>query len=296
MRKKIIQKKTKKTVKKGAIIDVRFFAVSFGILVIVLAGNIVMGRIHNDRVLGAHVILAQEQEQKDSVQGDDTEGTKQTTIAIPEPTERPEPTDKPEKVREVENIQNEIKSKVENTGVKNIEISAPEESSQSGKVALNSSEGSSQELSAPVSNSTPVTQISTQKTGTVSIHVSGTNEMAFKNGPYTTTTTFPVVVDPKTQTLAVKTTQGVLPIKTFPLEMFQNMDAQHRLSGVSSLVLTEQQGIPVYQVDGVQTKKLLGIIPIQATVRQNISAENGSVISADEPWYFSTFGFAFQSI
>ena len=214
---------------------------------------------------------------------------------IPEVTDTPEPIDVPEKQQAVEKVQQEINKQVENNNVNQVEVQPPVEGSDSGKVILQQAQGTTQEIQTPTSTTTPVTQIIDSQAGTVSVHVGGPNNITINNGPYTITTQYPVVINPTDQTMAIRTPSGVTVIKTFPSQTFQHVPAENKLSSVSSINLTDQQGTPIYQADGVQVRKFLGVIPVNAPVQNQINAQTGQVISSTLPWYYSLFGFAFQS-
>ncbi len=255
-------------------------------------------------VLGANTILADRGDQgdnqtqgsnQDSQSGSDTNSKPEVTD-IPEVTQKIEPTDIPEKAQQTEQIQNQIERQVQNKEVNQIEVQPPSEGSDSGKVLLQSNNMQTQELKAPITTQTSVTQINTANAGTVSVRVGGPNNVTIENGPYTISSQFPVVIDPTTNTIAIKTPSGVTIIKTLPVQAFQNLPTDSQLSSVSAVTLTSTNGTPVYQAQGVQIRKLFGLIPVQAPVQLQVNAQNGQVVSTKLPWYYSLFGFAFQSI
>ncbi len=258
------------------------------VLVVGLAGITLLNTATNTRVLGIHTYLADKGSSGDS-------NTSDSQSSDQEKPDKVEPTDVPEKKQAVENVQNEINRQVENKNVQQVELQPPQEGSNSGKVILQQQNNATQELQTPSSNTTPVTQITTPQAGTVSVHIGGANNITINNGPYTITTQYPVVINPTDQTMAIKTPSGVTVIKTFPSEVFQNSTPTNKLSSVSSLSLTDQQGTPVYQANGIQIRKFLGIIPVHASVQEQINAQTGQVVNTTLPWYYSLFGFAFQS-
>ncbi len=267
------------------------------ILLVVLAGIALYTAPRNVHVLGTGTYLA---DNRDSGSGDtnssgDTESKDQEKPDSVEPTDTPEPTDIPEVHQQVEKVQQEVSKQTENNNLQSVEIRPPQEGSVSGKVTLEQPGNITQELQTPASSTTPVTQITTPQAGTVSVHIGGQNAITIKNGPYTITTQYPVVINPIDQTMAIRTPSGITVIKTFPSQVFQNLPSQSKLSSVNSLNLTDQQGTPVYQADGIQVRKFLGIIPVKANVEEQINAQTGQVIKTSVPWYYSLFGFAFQS-
>ncbi len=236
----------------------------------------------NSHVSGVNTYLADNNSEKE----------KPDTV---EPTETPEPTDVPEKAQAVEKVQQEINQQVETNNASSVEVQPPQEGSDSGKVILQQQGNTTQELQTPISSTTPVTQMTTPQAGTVSIHVAGSNSITINNGPYTISTQYPVIINPQDQTMAIRTPSGVTVIKTFPTQVFQSVPQQNKLSSVFTLNLIEQQGVPVYQAQGIQVRKFLGIIPVKAQVDEQINAQTGQVINANLPWYFSLFGFVFKS-
>ena len=64
-------------------------------------------------------------------------------------------------------------------------------------------------------------------------------------------------------------------------------------SRVTDLMVSEK-GVLQYNIRSQKEKKLLGLIPVKADVMAEVSAENGTVMSLNEPWYFSYLGFLFR--
>ena len=282
-RKKIHKKKQSKQSQIPFAYRKYLIIASFCLLIFAVA-VIVHSSRSSTQVLGTSTYLA---DKENSQESGDTSGQ--------EKTDQVEPTDAPEARQQTEQVQKEVERQIETKNVNEVEVQPAQESSGSGKVILQQRENT-KELSIPVSSTTPITQISNPQAGTVSVHVGGANNIVIDNGPYIITTQYPVVINPTDQTLAIKTPSGVTLIKTFPTQVFQSLPEKNKLTSVSSLNLTDQQGTPIYQANGIQVRKFLGVIPVQATVEEQINAQNGQVVSSDLPWYFSLFGFAFQSV
>ncbi|MCL4353161.1 hypothetical protein M1615_01660 [Patescibacteria group bacterium] len=289
-----------KSNKKGEfshLLSYRYIIVALSTLVIAVLGIVLYKTSHSAYVLGTSTYLADRGDSagsENSVSNDSHSSDQEKPDKI-EPTDTPEPTDIPEVHQQVEKVQQELNKQTENNNLQSVEVQPPQEGSNSGKVILNQQGKITQEFQTPPSSATPVTQITTAQAGTVSVHIQGPNEITINNGPYAITTQYPVVINPTDQTMAIKTPSGVTVIKTFPTQVFQSLPAQNRLSSVSSVNLTEQQGTPVYQAQGIQIRKFLGIIPVKAAVQEKINAQTGQVVSAKLPWYYSLFGFAFKS-
>lgn len=297
VRKKVFSPKNKRIKSIVLYTHTRYIVIAGIVIVILIAGINIFQSTQNTRVLGAATYLA---DNGNSKEGDNNNSSVDTVSLqdkpdTPEVTDTPEPTDIPEKAQAVEKVQQEINHQVETNYASSVEVQPPQEGSDSGKVILKHQGNTTQELHIPISTTTSVTQITTPYAGTVSVHIGGVNNITINNGPYTITTQFPVIINPIDQTMAIKTPSGVTVIKIFPSQVFQNAQSTNKLSSVSSLNLTDQQGTPVYQADGIQVRKFLGIIPVRANVQEQISAQTGQVMNINLPWYYSLFGFAFQS-
>lgn len=296
VRKKLYSPKKKK-VQSITLYTYRYIVIAGIVIAILIAGINIFQSRHNFRVLGAATYLADTENSK----GGDSNNSSGDTVSQqdkpdkPEATDAPEPTDVPEVHQQVEQVHQEVDKQVEQNNLQSVEVQPPQEGSQTGKVILQQQGNTTQELQTPTSTTTPVTQIINPQAGTVSVHVAGPNNITISNGPYTISTQYPVVINPQDQTMAIKTPNGVTVIKTFPSQVFQNAQPANKLSSVSSINLTDQQGTPVYQANGIQIRKFLGIIPIKATVQEQINAQTGQVINFNLPWYYSLFGFVFQS-
>ncbi len=271
-----------------------------GSISVLVLGGMLFLRPHkikssDPRVLGTSTYLADMGSSEGSVnQSNDQQTSDQQQTDKIEPIHSLGHTDIPEIHQQVERVHQEVNKQIENKDINQIEIQPPQEGSISGRVILRHG-NTSQEVQTPQSDSTPVTQITSAQAGAVSVHIAGPNTITISNGPYTITTKFSVIINPQDQTMAIKTPSGVTVIKTFPTQVFQSMPEQSKLTSVSSLHLTEQKGVPVYQANGIQIRKFLGIIPVQAQVQEQINAQTGQIINSNIPWYFSLFGFAFQA-
>ena len=285
--------KSKREVKAPYVFSYRYIVIASIIVLVGIAGIALYSTSQSTHVLGTSTFLADSG--GDNSTSSDSQASDQEKTDKVEPTDAPEPTDVPEVHQQVEKVQQEVTKQTENSNLQSVEVQPPREGSDSGKVILSQQGNTTQELQTPVSSSTSVTQITTPQAGIVSVHIGGANAITIQNGPYTITTQYPVVINPTDQTMAIRTRSGVIVIKTFPSQVFQNATPANKLSSVSSLSLTDQQGTPIYQADGVQVRKFLGIISVCANVNEQINAQTGQVVSTSLPWYYSLFGFAFQN-
>lgn len=103
--------------------------------------------------------------------------------------------------------------------------------------------------------------------------------------------TFLLSVNPKTKELTVTTPAGSKVVTVLPQKAVDNMLASHvmdyvtgekvnnSLASIPSLVKLEiRNGVLGYQIKGIKTHKLLGMIPIKTEVEVFVSAENGQVV------------------
>lgn len=106
---------------------------------------------------------------------------------------------------------------------------------------------------------------------------------------------FPLKVNPATGSLSVTTPKGEKVVAVLPDAAIKNMLASKVMSYVTSspakgelastnklVTLTEQDGLLVYEIDGVREYKLLGFIPAKSKVKALVSAENGQVVQTKQ--------------
>ncbi len=282
---------------KYSIISIHYVFIVTVILLVAAVGLFYNNWRNTGNVLGASIYLA---DNGGSDGGDKTNSTdnSNSTDSLSSQSEKPqvvEPTDVPEIKQQVEQVQQEIQNKIEKSQLQSIEVQPTSDGSSSGRVILQQNDKSTQQIGLTASQTASLTQISTPQAGTLSVQVNAANSVTITNGPYTITTQYPVVVDPTSQTMAIRTPSGVTVIKTFPVQALQSLPTQNKLSSVSSINLTDQQGTPVYQTSGVQIRKFLGLIPVSGNVSEQINAQTGQATITSLPWYFSVLNFAFQS-
>lgn len=264
--------------------------------IILIAGITVLALYsisQNIQVFGANTYLADSGSSSGNSTSSDSQSSSQEKPNKVEQTNTPEPTNTPEVQQQVEKVQQEVGNQAEKNNLQSVEVQPPKEGSQSGTVILQHKGNTVQEQMSS-SSSSPAAQIITPQAGTVSVYVGASSDVTINNGPYTITTQYPVIINSIDQTISIRTPGGVTVIKTFPSQVFQNSTPGNKLSSVSSLSLTDQQGTLMYQADGIQIRKFLGIIPVKANVQEQINAQTGQVVNTNLPWYYSLFGFAFQ--
>lgn len=103
------------------------------------------------------------------------------------------------------------------------------------------------------------------------------------------TTTFPLSLDVSTNQLMVTTPTGTKNVTVLPDQAVNNLITQGTITSVdqngnnsSQINLVEENGQPVFQINGVSDQKLLGIIPLTIHKTANVSAQTGQVVSQNE--------------
>ncbi len=294
------QKKTKSRNSGSTFISIHYIFIGVVIVLVGLAGLAYAHTQNSGGVLGASVYFADKNsgdgaDQASSNSTDNSSSSTDTNSTVGEKSQPVEPKNLPEIKQQVEQIQNEVKNQVEKNQLQSIEVKPPQEGSPSGVVILHQNNDVSRQVGLTASQTASLTEINTPQAGAVSVQIGNANSVTITNGPYTITTQFPVVVDPTTQTMAIRTPSGVTVIKTFPAQALQSLPPQNKLNSVTSINLTAQQGTPVYQTTGIQIRKFLGLFPITGKVSEQINAQTGQVTMTNMPWYFSVLNFAFQS-
>lgn len=115
---------------------------------------------------------------------------------------------------------------------------------------------------------------------------------------------FPLQIDLATNQLVASTSAGTKVLTVLPDQAIANMLAAKVISGLgpkffqatdsSSLTsvadvvkLAEQNGVPVYQINGVRNQNLLGFIPVTTQVTVTVSAETGELVTQEQSLFAS---------
>lgn len=112
---------------------------------------------------------------------------------------------------------------------------------------------------------------------------------------------FPLQIDLATNALIVTTPAGTRTVTVLPDQAVQNMLAANVISRLGAAAVTEaaregqvatvsgiiqlglRNNVPVYEIQGIRDFRLLGFIPISAPVTAVVSAENGQLVTTDQP-------------
>lgn len=263
------------------------FLVSF-----LLAGTLAaLQNQHSTRVLG------EQTKQKESAEN--KEGFEDKEEA--EPSETPEPTEKPEQEQEqeqeheqeVEKIHQEVENEVQKGNIEKVEIHPTSEKPGKGTLKVEKANGALTQETVPSSTASLIS-VQNSQAGVVSISVSKNGTITMINGGIAVQTNYPVVIDPKSQTIAIKTPSGVTVINSLPSQALNNVQPTDKPTIIESAVLSVQDGKPYYSVRGVQQRKFVGLLPVTANIETKIDAQNGSTISVNKPWYLNILGFLYS--
>lgn len=127
----------------------------------------------------------------------------------------------------------------------------------------------------------------------IEIGTSSANQLSITSQNVQALTTLPISLNPQTNTLSVTTPQGTKNLTVLPNQAVSTVLQQNLLSSITSQIsssgsssattqLTVLNNQPVFAVDGVLQKKLLGLFPIGYAKTVYVSATNGQVVSTTQ--------------
>ncbi|OGK18708.1 hypothetical protein A3D80_01265 [Candidatus Roizmanbacteria bacterium RIFCSPHIGHO2_02_FULL_40_13b] len=134
-------------------------------------------------------------------------------------------------------------------------------------------------------------------TDQIKIATDEANRFIIQRGTAGAVSEFPLSIDLATNTLIINTPSGQKNVAVLPDQAVQNLliaNIVSRLGGstvVNSfrtgetstlaqvITLGEQNGVPIYEINGISDQKLLGIIPVTIEKTIDVSAETGGVVS-----------------
>ncbi|KKT45803.1 MAG: hypothetical protein UW37_C0041G0008 [Candidatus Gottesmanbacteria bacterium GW2011_GWA2_44_17] len=116
---------------------------------------------------------------------------------------------------------------------------------------------------------------------------SSDREMTFSRNRVRARTNFLLSVDLNTNELIVTTPNGVKRVTVLPDQAIANLlanDVIDRLEpeNETELELTEEDGVPTYEVAGESDQKLLGLLSVKIKSRVKVSAETGEVVRTEK--------------
>lgn len=252
-------------------------------------------------VLGSNTSIAE----KGSDSGDSISGNTETAQAEPtsiehkvEPTDipevkTPEPTEAPE--INMENL-NKVRFESEN-GKTQLHLeqgnSKLEISNENGNLSIKAKRQDGTELQLQQENSLEKLN-EALKDEDVQVGTSAGNLLTIRKGDVLANTHFPISINPTTNTLTITTPAGVKNVAVLPNTAVQNLLQQGVINQVQTtasatngaqlqlITLGLLNNNPVFQVQGTDTQKLLGFIPVNIQKTSFVSAENGKVVQVDE--------------
>lgn len=141
-----------------------------------------------------------------------------------------------------------------------------------------------------------------ERLGTAGIKVAtaGAEKFVVQRGIAGAVTDFPLSIDLATNTLSVTTPTGQKTLNVLPDQAIQNLLAANivnrvggqaeidaarsgNLTSVSQLATLEtQNGVPIYEINGISDQKLLGFIPVAIEKTVTVSAQTGEIVSTQE--------------
>src|SRR3989338_6568710 len=134
-------------------------------------------------------------------------------------------------------------------------------------------------------------------TDQIKIATDEANRFIIQRGDAGAVSQFPLSIDLATNTLIVNTPSGQKTVTVLPDQAVQNIlvaNIVSRLGGsavVNSfrtgetstlaqvITLGEQNGVPIYEINGISDQKLLGFIPVTIEKTVDVSAETGAIVS-----------------
>jgi hypothetical protein len=275
----------------------RYFLIAFLVLVLSLS-LVTIGRSYANQKIARSSVLGEESLNKENGSKEQME-TKERPEKVEgsEPTEVPEPTESPEpkepQEQEAEKIHQEVEQKTQRGQIERIEVAPGKGNQQTGTLKLEQTNGQTTEKQIPASQ-TPVATLQSAQLGNVSLSVNANGTVSLVNAGVRIETNYPVVIDPQTKTVAIRTETGVTIINMFPSQILPRLSPADKPTITQSVSLTNENNQPTYLISGKQNRRFVGIFPIEASIKTRVSAKDGSVLSVDEPWYFRNLGFLYS--
>ena len=125
------------------------------------------------------------------------------------------------------------------------------------------------------------------------------NRIKIEVNSHSSSTTFPVSIDPNTRVLSVRTPSGNVIIRTLPDKADFRLISLNKLDTVADSTLEVNgsnkvdEDKVVYKINGYKNVKFVGLIPISAKVELKVGVSSGAILSETKPWYLNVFGFLF---
>lgn len=106
-------------------------------------------------------------------------------------------------------------------------------------------------------------------------------KFVIRSGSVRAKSNLPISLDANTNQFVVTTSEGEREVAVLPEQAIANLNARGIVGEVTEesgeLEVVDEGGEPVYKVDGVEQRRLFGLLPLQLRSRFSISAVDGSV-------------------
>lgn len=165
--------------------------------------------------------------------------------------------------------------------------------SENGKTEIHAKKADGTEIQ--LSSTDAVTKLNDAlKEKEIEVEETPDKELVIRKGDVEAETKVPVSVDPTTKELSITTPAGQKTVTILPDQAVANLIASKQITSVTQqatnaganssqrIALTELNNEPVFQVDGVLNKKVLGIVPVSFAKTSFVSGTTGNVVKTDE--------------
>lgn len=125
------------------------------------------------------------------------------------------------------------------------------------------------------------------------------NKFELKHKGTIATTSFPISIDPETNTLSVTTPAGTVVIKTLPSRAIEMMLSSGLADKVTQAEIIENpkpgpgESLVAIEVSGSKQKKFLGLFNVSAPLRIRVDAQSGETLDIERPLVFRLLSFLF---
>ncbi len=204
--------------------------------------------------------------------------TKQSDISQPAKTSEPEKSKQnQEKEKEVKRVKNKIEHQIQQGKIENIEIKG------NGKISIKEK---NKQKKVEVIQPTEVNLLKANVGNSqVSLNINQKGQVTITNNGIKVVTNYPVVVDPATLLVSIKTPSKAISLSISPASAIKSIPPKAKPLFISSASLIMVNNNLAYNFQGKQTLKLFGLIPISVDVKTAVDSQTGRVIKVEEPWY-----------
>lgn len=213
--------------------------------------------------------------------------------------EKPEPSVTPEQKDTTEQTTGKVEVQTEgNKGELNLQsqgLHIEIKREDNGQVTIHAHQEGGREITLKSDALDQINQ--TLKDQEVEVSTTSANTLTITSHNVAAHTTLPISIDPSTNTLAITTPAGTKDVNVLPNKAVESLISSRVLSNVLSessseatnsanpttvIGLTTQNSEPVFQVQGVKEKRLLGIFPVAFPKTVTVSAQTGQVLNTQE--------------